>query len=166
MAVKVLIPQPLQGMTKGMSEVEVSAGLVSSIIKELEAKFPGIAERITEEGKLRKFINIYVDEEDIRFLNGEVTFAKDGSVVSIVPALAGGEESESEGSSFKVGDHVILKDFEKDPFFEEIWSPTVRKESGKKAHISKFCGNLTVLVSPENYPASILWPIKYVEKTK
>ena len=95
--VKVLIPQPLQGLTKGESVVEVSAGTISNLIKELEEKFPGISERITEGGKVRKFVNVYVKEEDIRFLQGEETIAEDGAEVSIVPALAGGEEEVAGG---------------------------------------------------------------------
>jgi molybdopterin synthase sulfur carrier subunit len=95
--VKVLIPQPLQGLTGGKSETEVSAGTIVHIIKELENQFPGFAERITEDGKIRRFVNIYVDEMDIRFLYGEGTIAKSGAEVSIIPALAGGEEEVAGG---------------------------------------------------------------------
>jgi sulfur-carrier protein len=59
-------------------------------VNELDRKFPGIAERISENGKIRRFVNIYLNDEDIRFLNAEQTEVKDGDEVSIVPAIAGG----------------------------------------------------------------------------
>ncbi len=90
MAVKVRIPTPLQRITQGHEEVEGSAGTIIDLINDLEKKYPGIAERISEEGKVRRFVNIYVNEEDIRFLQAEETPLKDGDEVSIVPAIAGG----------------------------------------------------------------------------
>ncbi len=90
MAVKVRIPTPLQRLTQGKDEVEGDAGTVITLINDLDKKFPGIAERISENGKIRRFVNIYLNEDDIRFLNGEETEVKDGDEVSIVPAIAGG----------------------------------------------------------------------------
>jgi molybdopterin synthase sulfur carrier subunit len=90
MAVKVKIPVPLQRLTQGKEEVEGEAGTVISLIESLDKKYPGIGERISEGGKIRRFVNIYVNEEDIRFLDNEQTPVKDGDVVSIVPAIAGG----------------------------------------------------------------------------
>ncbi|MEW6109117.1 MAG: MoaD/ThiS family protein [Nitrospirota bacterium] len=90
MAVKVRIPTPLQRLTQGREEVEGSTGTIISLVDDLDKRFPGIAERISENGKIRRFVNIYVNEEDIRFLNGEETAVKDGDEVSIVPAIAGG----------------------------------------------------------------------------
>jgi molybdopterin synthase sulfur carrier subunit len=90
MAVKVKIPVPLQRLTQGQEEVEGEAGTVISLIEGLDKKYPGIGERISEGGKIRRFVNIYVNEEDIRFLKNEETPVKDGDVVSIVPAIAGG----------------------------------------------------------------------------
>ncbi|HEX8947540.1 MAG TPA: MoaD/ThiS family protein [Dissulfurispiraceae bacterium] len=90
MAVKVRIPTPLQRLTQGKEEVEGKAGTVIELIQDLEAKFPGIAERISEGGKVRRFVNVYVNEEDIRFLQAEQTQIKDGDEISIVPAIAGG----------------------------------------------------------------------------
>lgn len=90
MAVKVRIPTPLQRLTQGKEEVEGKAGTVIDLINDLESKYPGIAERISEGGKIRRFVNIYVNEEDIRFLQAEQTPVKDGDEVSIVPAIAGG----------------------------------------------------------------------------
>ncbi|MBI5102322.1 MAG: MoaD/ThiS family protein [Nitrospirae bacterium] len=90
MAVKVRIPTPLQRLTQGREEVEGVPGTVMELITSLDSAFPGIAERISENGKVRRFVNIYVNEEDIRFLNAEETAVKDGDEVSIVPAIAGG----------------------------------------------------------------------------
>jgi molybdopterin synthase sulfur carrier subunit len=90
MAVKVRIPTPLQRITQGKEEVEGSAGTIIDLINDLEKKYPGMAERISEGGKVRRFVNIYVNEEDIRFLQTEQTPVKDGDEVSIVPAIAGG----------------------------------------------------------------------------
>jgi len=88
--VKVRIPTPLQRLTGGKEEVEGKTGTVIDLINDLEARHPGIAERISEGGKVRRFVNIYVNEEDIRFLQAEQTQVKDGDEVSIVPAIAGG----------------------------------------------------------------------------
>jgi len=90
MAVKVRIPTPLQRLTQGKEEVEGKQGTIMDLINDLDARFPGIAERISENGKVRRFVNIYVNEEDIRFLQAELTQVKDGDEVSIIPAIAGG----------------------------------------------------------------------------
>ncbi len=90
MAVKVRIPTPLQRLTQGKEEVEGVPGTIIEVINDLDKKFPGIAERISENGKVRRFVNLYVNEEDIRFLQAEQTAVKDGDEVSIVPAIAGG----------------------------------------------------------------------------
>lgn len=90
MAVKVMIPTPLQRLTNGKEEVEGVPGTISELVKDLDKKFPGIGERISEGGKIRRFVNIYLNEEDIRFLKSEETVVKDGDEVSIIPAIAGG----------------------------------------------------------------------------
>ncbi len=90
MAVTVKIPVPLQRLTQGKEEVEGVAGTVISLINDLDQKYPGLGERITEDGKLRRFVNIYVNEEDVRFTKNEDTEVKDGDEVSIIPAIAGG----------------------------------------------------------------------------
>lgn len=92
MSVKVRIPTPLQRITGGKEEVEAAAGKVIDIVGELDKNFPGLAERISEGGKIRRFVNVYVNEEDIRFLEAENTIVKDGDEVSIVPAIAGGRQ--------------------------------------------------------------------------
>ncbi len=90
MAVKVRIPTPLQRLTDGKEEVEGEPGTIISLVNNLNTKFPGIGERISEGGKIRRFVNIYLNDEDIRFLKNEETEVKDGDEVSIIPAIAGG----------------------------------------------------------------------------
>ncbi len=91
MSVKVRIPTPLQKLTAQKGEVEVKAGSVKDLISQLEKNYPGIKDRICDEqGKIRRFVNVYLNEEDIRFLKQEETSLKDGDEISIVPAIAGG----------------------------------------------------------------------------
>ena len=91
MAIKVRIPTPLQKLTENLAEVEVEGSDVKSALANLESKYPGMQERLyDEQGSLRRFINFYVNEEDIRFLKSEATALKDGDELSIVPAIAGG----------------------------------------------------------------------------
>lgn len=91
MAVIVRIPTPLRSLTGGSEEVAVEqAANVAEVIDSLEAKHAGMKDRLLDEKGVRKFINIYVGEEDIRFLDGLRTAVKDGEQISIVPAIAGG----------------------------------------------------------------------------
>ena len=91
MTVKVRIPTPLMKLTDNQSEVSAEGKTISDIINNLENQFNGIKDRICEEnGSPRRFINIYINEEDIRFLEGEMTSVKDGDEISIIPAIAGG----------------------------------------------------------------------------
>jgi len=91
MTIKVRIPTPLMKLTDNQSEVSAEGKTISDIINNLENQFNGIKDRICEEnGSPRRFINIYINEEDIRFLEGEMTAVKDGDEISIIPAIAGG----------------------------------------------------------------------------
>lgn len=91
MSIKVRIPTPLQKMTQDKTEVELNGSNIRELIDDLERNFPGIKERICDEkGNIRRFINIYVNEEDIRFLKQDQTSLKDGDEISIIPAIAGG----------------------------------------------------------------------------
>jgi len=91
MAAKVRIPTPLRKLTNNEELVEVNAPSVGAAIVELQSRYPGIKERLLDEkGEVRRFVNVYVNEEDIRFLKGKETSLKDGDEVSIVPAIAGG----------------------------------------------------------------------------
>lgn len=90
MAVTVRIPTPLQSLTGGKETVESITGTIIDLVNDLDVRFPGIGERLSEDGKIRRFVNMYLNEEDIRFLQAEQTVVKDGDEVSIVPAIAGG----------------------------------------------------------------------------
>ncbi len=92
--IKVRIPTPLRALTKNQGEVEMKGTTVEEVIDNLEASHPGVKGRLCDEqGELRRFVNIYVNEEDIRFLKGKDTSLKDGDEVSIVPAIAGGTDA-------------------------------------------------------------------------
>ncbi len=89
--IKVRIPTPLRPLTKGQGEVETQASSIAGMIETLNQAHPGLKDRLCDEsGELRRFVNIYVNEEDIRFLKGKDTSLKAGDEVSIVPAIAGG----------------------------------------------------------------------------
>ena len=89
--IKVRIPTPLRPLTKGQGEVAAQATSIAEMIDNLNSSHPGIKDRLCDDtGELRRFVNIYVNEEDIRFLKGKETSLKDGDEVSIVPAIAGG----------------------------------------------------------------------------
>ncbi len=91
MAVQVLIPTPLQNLTGGEASVSLEATSINALLAALEERFPGILARVCDEnGKLRRFLNVYVNSEDIRFLDNQATALADGDEVSIVPAVAGG----------------------------------------------------------------------------
>ena len=87
----VRIPTPLRKLTADKDEVNVSAANVGQLIDAMESRFPGIKNRLCDEsGNVRRFINLYVNNEDIRFLNGKETALKEDDIVSIIPAIAGG----------------------------------------------------------------------------
>lgn len=91
MPVTVRIPTPLRAVAKGNADVQAKGETIEAVIGDLERQFPGMRERLVDDaGELRRFINIYVNEEDIRFLQSQKTALKDGDQVSIVPAIAGG----------------------------------------------------------------------------
>ncbi len=91
MPVTVLIPQPLRNLTNNQSKVTGEGATLESLVSNLEGSYPGMRERVMDEGgQLRRFVNIYVNGEDVRFVDGLGTALKDGDEVSIVPAVAGG----------------------------------------------------------------------------
>ncbi|MEE9569700.1 MAG: ubiquitin-like small modifier protein 1 [Candidatus Binatia bacterium] len=91
MSVSVRVPTPLRKLTQGADEVDVQGDTVKALVDDLERKFPGIKERICDEsGKIRRFVNVYVNGDDIRFLQNLETSVRDGDSISIVPAIAGG----------------------------------------------------------------------------
>lgn len=91
MPVTVRIPTPLQEFTQNKDVVEIEGKNVKEVLAGLDQAYAGIGQRLyDEEGKLRRFVNIYVNQEDIRFLQGEETDLAEGDEISIVPAIAGG----------------------------------------------------------------------------
>jgi molybdopterin synthase sulfur carrier subunit len=91
MPTKVRIPTPLRKLTNNEEIVEVNAATIGDAITELQSRYPGIQERLVDEkGEVRRFVNVYVNEEDIRFLENQKTPLKDGDEISIIPAIAGG----------------------------------------------------------------------------
>ncbi|MDX8409812.1 MAG: ubiquitin-like small modifier protein 1 [Mariprofundales bacterium] len=92
MTITVRIPTPLRKLTNGADEVTVAGATIGTLIDNLEAAHPGLKERLCDEaGEIRRFVNLYLNDEDVRFLQGRDTALKAGDEVSIVPAIAGGK---------------------------------------------------------------------------
>jgi molybdopterin synthase sulfur carrier subunit len=90
-SVTVLIPQPLRNLTGNLSKVAGDGSTLELLVANLEGSYPGMRERVMDEtGQMRRFVNIYVNGEDVRFMDGLGTALKDGDEISIVPAVAGG----------------------------------------------------------------------------
>lgn len=91
---KVKIPTQLRTLTGGAEEVDASGSTLSELIENLEADHPGVKERLMDDGgQLRRFVNVYLNDEDVRFLDGLGTSIPDDARVSIIPAVAGGAGS-------------------------------------------------------------------------
>jgi len=91
MAVNVRIPTPLRKLTQDKETVQSTGKTINEIVENLETQYPGLKERLCDErGELRRFVNIYLNDEDIRFAQGKATAVKDGDEISIIPAIAGG----------------------------------------------------------------------------
>ncbi len=90
MAVRVHIPTAMRQHADGQAVVEVAGGSVKEALDNLGAKFPNITGRLFENGQVRRFVNIYLNDEDIRYLDSLQTAIKDGDELSIIPAVAGG----------------------------------------------------------------------------
>ena len=88
--VTVRIPTPLRTLTGGADEVKAHGATVALVIEDLERRHPGVRDRLLDDKGVRRFVNIYVGEEDVRFLDGLKTTLKAGDQISIVPAIAGG----------------------------------------------------------------------------
>ena len=91
MAVKVMIPTPLRQFTSKQSSIECNPGTVGEALGNLTSTYSELRKHLfTDEGKIRSFVNVYLNDEDIRFLEKESTKTKDGDTISIVPSIAGG----------------------------------------------------------------------------
>jgi len=118
--IKVRIPTPLRKLTGGQGEVMIQAETIAGLVNNLEQHYPGIKERLCDEqGDLRRFINLYVNQEDIRFRQGIATSLQNGDDVSIVPAIAGGAQGSETVAHVRV--HVSFpEDKVKEPVIYEI----------------------------------------------
>jgi MoaD family protein len=93
MSVTVRIPSPLRSLTSGQAEIKVEGATVGEVLRQLDSRFQGLGSRIfDEEKKVRRFINVYVNEDNIRDRNQLETEVKEGDTISILPSIAGGEE--------------------------------------------------------------------------
>jgi molybdopterin synthase sulfur carrier subunit len=90
MAVTVRIPTPLRTLTGGEEQITIEGSTVLQVIENLEKAHPGMRDRLLDEKGIRRFVNVYVGDEDVRFLDGLATLLKGGEEISIVPAIAGG----------------------------------------------------------------------------
>ncbi|MEI6870310.1 MAG: MoaD/ThiS family protein [Actinomycetota bacterium] len=90
MSIEVRIPTILRPYTKDQKSVEVEGATLSAVIADLDAKYVGLGERLLENGALRRFINVYINDEDVRFLGGLDAPIKDGDSITVLPAVAGG----------------------------------------------------------------------------
>ncbi len=90
MAVKVQIPTPMRQHTDGQAVVQVGGTTVQGVLDSLGQKYPGLTSRIFDNGQVRRFVNLYLNEEDVRYLDNLATPVKDGDELAIIPAVAGG----------------------------------------------------------------------------
>lgn len=91
MPVQVRIPAPLRKLTGNRDEIEASGTNIQEVLENLDKQFPGMKEKLyNEDGTLKRFVNIYINKKDIRFMEGEKTIVKEGDEVAIIPAIAGG----------------------------------------------------------------------------
>lgn len=87
---KVYVPTPLRRLTEGQSQIEVHAKTIGELIDAMEARYPGVKERLCDNGEIKRFINVFVNDEEIRNLQGKETPLREEDEVSIIPAMAGG----------------------------------------------------------------------------
>lgn len=93
----VYVPTPLRRLTGGQSKVNIDGGDVAAVVSAMDAQFPGVAEKILDgDGSLKRFINVFVNDDEIRTLQGLETPVRDGDKISIVPAMAGGSKGVSQ----------------------------------------------------------------------
>jgi molybdopterin converting factor small subunit len=90
MSIRIHIPTPMRQHTEGQAIVEAQGNTVQGVLDDLAQKFPGIAPRLFDNGQVRRFVNVYLNDEDIRYLDNLATAVKDGDQLAIIPAVAGG----------------------------------------------------------------------------
>lgn len=90
MSIKIQIPTPMRQHTEGKATVEAQGTTIEAVLADLVAKYPGVGTRLFENGRVRRFINLFLNNEDIRYLSNLDTTVKDGDDLAIIPAVAGG----------------------------------------------------------------------------
>ncbi|MCY9782337.1 MoaD family protein [Nocardiopsis sp. EMB25] len=90
MAIEVRIPTILRNLTNDAKVVEGSGDTLGALVKDLDSRYPGIGEKLVDNGKLRRFVNVYLNDEDVRFVGGLEAELSDGDNVTVLPAVAGG----------------------------------------------------------------------------
>ncbi len=159
MAVKVRIPTPLQKLTNNQGELQCDAPTIDALLADLEKKHPGIKERLCDaDGKLRRFVNVYVNEEDIRFLQGQDTKLKDGDDISIIPAIAGGA---TVGLSKKRVTLVFPQDQIKEPAVFMMAKRFDIMPNIRKARVTETVGEMTLEL--EGTEKNLVEGIKFLE---
>ncbi len=157
MSVKVRIPTPLQKLTNNQAEVQCEAQDVDALLSGLEKQYPGIKERLCDaEGKLRRFVNVYVNEEDIRFLQGQQTALKAGDDVSIIPAIAGGSSQSKTRVTL-----VFPQDLIKEPVVFTMAKKFEIMPNIRKARVTETVGEMTLEL--EGDEKDLEKGIKYLE---
>ena len=157
MSVKVRIPTPLQKLTNNQAEVQCEAQDVDALLSGLEKQYSGIKERLCDaEGKLRRFVNVYVNEEDIRFLQGQQTVLKAGDDVSIIPAIAGGSSQSKTRVTL-----VFPQDLIKEPVVFTMAKKFEIMPNIRKARVTETVGEMTLEL--EGDEKDLEKGIKYLE---
>ena len=157
MSVKVRIPTPLQKLTNNQAEVQCEAQDVDALLSGLEKQYPGIKERLCDaEGKLRRFVNVYVNEENIRFLQGQQTALKAGDDVSIIPAIAGGSSQSKTRVTL-----VFPQDLIKEPVVFTMAKKFEIMPNIRKARVTETVGEMTLEL--EGDEKDLEKGIKYLE---
>ena len=166
MSIKVRIPTPLQKLTNNQSEVLCEAKNINELLKSLEKQYPGIQERLCDgEGKLRRFVNVYVNEEDIRFLQGQETSLKTGDDISIIPAIAGGARHQGVGGQAKGSKKRVTLVFPQDLIQEPVVFTMAMKfdivPNIRKARVTETVGEMTLELEGDD--KNLEKGIKYLE---
>ena len=126
MSATVKIPTQLRTLTDGADEVKAEGGTLSAVIEDLERRHPGLRERLVDDsGQLRRFVNVYLDDEDVRFLQGLSTELPDGAKVSIIPAVAGGATGAWRGKAGRYGAKAAPLEAQVGPLHTETSRTTI-----------------------------------------
>ena len=109
MSITVRIPSQLRSLTNGAAEIEVVGSNVREAIAQVNASYSGIGDRILDDGQIRRFVNVFVEDEDVRFLSGLDTSVQDGQTISIVPAVAGGWQAHAGAQKGEPDQHRLAQ---------------------------------------------------------